>query len=138
MHARVELVGHLARQAVLGVFAAGTLVHVLATNVRRRRRDLAILKTLGFHRRQVRLAVAVQSTTTVAIALVAGVPLGIVAGRWLWSLRADELGILNEPSVPRVELMLLVLAALVLANAIAVVTGRAAANTRPMIVLRSE
>jgi ABC-type lipoprotein release transport system permease subunit len=124
--------------AVLAVFAAGTLVHVLVTAIRRRRRDFAILKTLGFNRRQVRTAVAVQSSTTVAIAMIIGLPLGIVAGRWLWSLRADELGIVNEPSLPWLALGLVVLAALVLAVGIAGIAGRSAANTRPRIVLRSE
>ena len=33
--------------------ALATLVHVLVTSVRRRRKDLAILRTLGFKKRQV-------------------------------------------------------------------------------------
>src|SRR5207253_4218419 len=38
---------------VLGLLAAATLAHLLVSGVRRRRRDLAILKTIGFDRRQV-------------------------------------------------------------------------------------
>ena len=48
----------LALAAVLGVLAVGTLAHVLLTGVRRRRRDLAVLKTLGFTRWEVRGTVA--------------------------------------------------------------------------------
>ena len=38
--------------AALAVLAVGTLAHVLLTGVRRRRRDLAVLKTLGCTRSQ--------------------------------------------------------------------------------------
>jgi predicted lysophospholipase L1 biosynthesis ABC-type transport system permease subunit len=99
--------------------------------VHRRRRDLAIIKTLGFTRGQVRTAVAAQANTTIVIALIVGIPLGTSAGRWLWTLRAHELGTVNEPSVPWTALALLILAALALANVIATLARRSAANTRP-------
>jgi hypothetical protein len=44
--------------AVLALLAAATLAHVLLTGVRRRRRDLAVLKTLGCTRSQVHGMVA--------------------------------------------------------------------------------
>ena len=68
--------------ALLGVTAIATLLHTLISSIRRRRRDLAILKVLGFERKQVRQVVAWQATTIVAIAVLIGVPLGIAAGRW--------------------------------------------------------
>ena len=49
----------------------------LTASVRRRRRDLALLKTLGFTRRQLAAAVSWQSTVPVAIGTALGVPLGI-------------------------------------------------------------
>ena len=61
---------------VLAVLAVGTLSHVLVTGVRRRRRDLAVLKALGFTRSQVRAVVAWQATALAAAALVIGVPPG--------------------------------------------------------------
>ena len=67
---------------LLGLAAAAALGHALVTSIRRRRRDLAVLKTLGFVRRQVSATVAWQATTLAVIALVLGVPLGIAAGRW--------------------------------------------------------
>lgn len=66
--------------ALLGALAAATLVHTLVTSVRCRRRDLAILKTVGFVRHQLSAAVAWQSTTITTIALMAGLPLGLIAG----------------------------------------------------------
>jgi hypothetical protein len=48
-----------ALSGLLALIAVGTLAHTLASSTRRRLRDLAVLKTLGFIRRQVRQAVAV-------------------------------------------------------------------------------
>ena len=124
--------------ALLIVVAAGTLAHTLLTGVRRRRRDLAILKTLGFVRRQVGAAVAWQSTTLAVAALLFGVPLGLAAGRWVWRVFADELGIVPQPVVPALAVLLLVPATVAVANVLAAGPGRSAAGTRPALVLRSE
>ena len=67
---------------LFGLIAIATLVHTLMTSLRRRRRDLAILKTLGFERAQVSRVVTWQATTIVSIAVVIGIPLG-VGGRSL-------------------------------------------------------
>ena len=61
---------------ILSVMAVATLAHTLTTSARRRRRDLAILKVLGFVRSQVSATVAWQSTVIAAIAVVCGVPSG--------------------------------------------------------------
>ena len=58
------------------VFAVGTLAHVLLTGVRRRRRDLALLKTLGFARSQVLGVVAWEASAFAVVALLIGLPLG--------------------------------------------------------------
>jgi ABC-type lipoprotein release transport system permease subunit len=42
----------------VGVLALATIAHLLITSVRRRRRDLAVLRTIGFTRAQVRSTVA--------------------------------------------------------------------------------
>ena len=68
--------------ALLVAVAIGALVQTLVLAVRRRRRDLAILKTLGFDRRQVLATVAWQATTFAAVGLIVGLPLGDVLGRW--------------------------------------------------------
>jgi ABC-type lipoprotein release transport system permease subunit len=110
----------------------------LVTTVRRRRRALAVLKTLGFDRRQVRATVAWQATTVVVVGLVVGIPLGLVAGRFVWGIVADELGVSSRATWPVLALVLLVLAALAAVNLIAAVPARRAAHTRPAVVLRSE
>ncbi len=123
---------------ILSLAAAAAVAHMLVTSVRRRRRDLAVLKTLGFVRRQVSATVAWQATTVVVIALVVGLPLGLAAGRWTWTLFADQLGVIPEPAVAVVASLVAVPAALVLANLVAAVPGRLAARTRPSVVLRTE
>ena len=47
--------------ASLGVLALATITHLLVTSVRRRRRDLAVLRAIGFTRGQVRTTVAGQA-----------------------------------------------------------------------------
>ncbi|MGI9032583.1 MAG: FtsX-like permease family protein [Acidimicrobiales bacterium] len=123
---------------VLALLAAASIGHALVTSVRRRRRDLAILKTLGFVRRQVSATVAWQATALVALALVIGMPLGLAFGRWGWALFTRELGIGNETVLPRTMLLLLVPVALAVSNLVAALPARAGSRIRPAAVLRAE
>jgi putative ABC transport system permease protein len=123
---------------VVALLAAATLAHTLVTSVRRRRRDLAILKTIGFSRRQVSATVAWQATALGAIAVAVGIPLGAVAGRWGWNFFAGKLGVVPVAVVPIVAVLLIVPATLAVANAMAAIPGRLAAQTRPAMVLRTE
>jgi ABC-type lipoprotein release transport system permease subunit len=66
---------------LLALLAASALAHLLVTSIRQRRRDLAVLKTLGFVRSQVSAAVAWQATTVAVVALAVGMPLGFALGR---------------------------------------------------------
>jgi ABC-type lipoprotein release transport system permease subunit len=122
----------------LALLAVATVAHALVTAVRRRRRDLALLKTLGFTRGQVSKSVAWQATTLAIIALAIGVPLGVVVGRWSWTALADDLGTVAEPVVPVLALIAALPIVALIANAVAFVPGRVAARLRPATVLRSE
>jgi FtsX-like permease family len=128
----------VALSVLLALIAAGTLAHTLASSTRRRRHDLAILKSLGFLRRQVRHAVGWQATTIAATALLIGLPTGIAGGRWAWRLFAAQLGVLPEPAIPLTAILIAIPAALALANLIAAAPARAAARTRPATILRTE
>jgi hypothetical protein len=123
---------------LLALMAIGTLAHTLVSSTRRRRRDLAILKTLGFVRPQLRGTVAWQATTLAVIALLIGLPVGIAGGRWGWRVFAGQLGVLPDTVVPLVAIFVAVPIALIVANLIAALPGRAAARTQPAIILRSE
>jgi putative ABC transport system permease protein len=123
---------------VLVLFAATTLVHTLISAVRRKRRDLAILKTLGFVRGQVRRSVGIQASTLTAIALAIGLPIGVAVGRWLWASLANELGVVSSPVVPVTSVLVAIPVALLAANLIAWLPARSAARTQAALVLRSE
>jgi ABC-type lipoprotein release transport system permease subunit len=123
--------------SVLTLLAVGTIAQTLVTSVRRRRRDLAILKAVGFVGRQVRASVAWQATAIAGAGLIVGLPLGVAAGRWAWILLAQGFSI--EPvSVISPGLLLAVPVVLLLANAVAAIPARTAARTRPAVVLRTE
>ena len=121
----------------LTLLAAGTIAHTLVTSVHRRRRDLAILKAMGFVSRQVRATVAWQASAIAATGLLIGLPLGVAAGRWAWTLLARGFAIEPVPVISALVL-LSVPAVLVMANLVAAVPARAAARTQPAVVLRTE
>jgi predicted lysophospholipase L1 biosynthesis ABC-type transport system permease subunit len=123
---------------LLAVIATAMLAHLLLSSVRRRRRDLALLKVLGFTRAQVRLTVAWQVSTLAAVALAVGLPIGIAAGRWAWTTTAHRLGVLAQPVVPLLVLALLVPMAVAVANLAAALPARLAARTRAAVVLQSD
>lgn len=124
--------------ALLGLLALATIAHALVTSVRRRRHDLAILKTLGFVRGQVFATVAWQASTLAVLAGVVGLAAGVIGGRWLWIFYATRLGLRPEPAVPLVLLIIAIPFVIALANVIAAVPGRSAARTEPALVLRTE
>jgi len=121
--------------------AAGAIVALgltLAASVRRRRHDLALLKTLGFTQRQLAATLACQASVAAVIGIVVGVPLGIALGRWLWNLFARQIYAVPQPSVPVLSVVLVALGALVLANVVAALPGRSAARTPTALLLRAE
>jgi ABC-type antimicrobial peptide transport system permease subunit len=122
----------------LALGAVAALALTLVASVRRRRREIALLKTLGFVRRQLGVAVAWQSSIAVSIGVVIGVPIGILLGRELWNLFAHEIDAVPMPSVPGLVIILIVVGALLLANAVAAIPGRMAAKTSTALVLREE
>jgi ABC-type antimicrobial peptide transport system permease subunit len=126
----------LALALALGAVVALGLT--LVASVNRRRRDLALLRTLGFKSRQLLTAVAWQASVAGAVGAVFGIPLGILAGRWLWTLFANKIYAVPRPTEPVVSLIVVALAALVLANAVAAMPGRSAARTPTAQVLRGE
>ena len=124
--------------AGLALAAVVALGLALAASVRRCRRDLALLKVMGFVQRQLAAAVAWHASITATIGIVIGVPLGIVLGRWLWTLFAEEIGAVPAPTVPVWSVVAAAAAAVVLANAAAILPGRRAARTATALVLNDE
>ena len=124
----------------LGLAAAAVLSLALTvfSLVRRRRRELALLKALGMTRSQVRAVIAWQTTLTLLIAVAVGGALGIAGGRLAWHAFAGSLGVAPIVEVP-VAALILGLVALVLAgNLLASLPAAVAARTRPGVSLRTE
>jgi hypothetical protein len=124
--------------AGLAVGAIIALALTLVASVRHRRRDLALLKALGFTPRQLTAIIAWQSTVTAVVGVIVGVPLGIVIGRQLWTVFARNINAVPDPTVPAVTVILVALGALVFANVVATIPGRIAARTPTALVLRAE
>jgi putative ABC transport system permease protein len=124
--------------ALLGLALLVALGLAIAVSVNERRRDFAVLRAMGFTRRQIRRSVLTQALTTVAIGIVIGLPVGIVAGRWAWRVFADQLGIAPDATVPILALAamtgIVVLGALVAAIRPAYI----AAHRRPAETLRAQ
>jgi FtsX-like permease family len=114
------------------------LALTLMASVRRRRRDLAIMKTLGCAKRMLAAVVAWQATVDALIGAVVGIPLGILLGRELWTLFARDINAVPQPTVPATALVLVGLGTVVVAIIAASWPGRRAATTPPGLVLRSE
>jgi ABC-type lipoprotein release transport system permease subunit len=106
--------------------AAVALGLSLAASVQRNSRDLAILRSLGFTGRQLSSAVAWHATIIVLVGLAIGIPLGVVASMRVWRGFADQLDVLPEPHSPVSLVVVAVVLALLIANAVAVVPARAA------------
>jgi predicted lysophospholipase L1 biosynthesis ABC-type transport system permease subunit len=129
----------IALAVLLAFLALVAIGHALVVGTRRRCRELAILKTLGFERRQIRYAIAWEASLFALASLVVGIPVGLVLGAALWRSVADGVGVTNTPAMPiAFFLAVLVVAAFLLLNAVAFLPARSASRLRPALALRSE
>jgi len=123
---------------VLAFGAIGALGLTLVASVRHRRRQFALLKALGLTQGQIAASVAWQASVSAVIGIALGIPIGIALGRWLWTLFADGISAVPNPTVPTLSIALVALGALVFANLVALVPGQVAARTRTSLLLRAE
>ena len=124
--------------AAMVIVALATIIHGLVTSVRRHRRDLAILKTLGLRSGQVVRVVLWQATTIALIALAVGIPVGLIAGNVAWLTFSNQLGVVPATTTSVSLVGILIPVVLITANLAAAFPGRLAARIRPALVLRSE
>jgi ABC-type lipoprotein release transport system permease subunit len=124
--------------ALVVLLGVATVGNTLVASVRQRRRELGILKTLGFVRRQLAAVIAWQATVFSLVALCVGLPVGIAFGRWSWNLVVPGIGSGSSALVPTLALFAVVPATLLVANVIAAVPGWTAAHLAPGVVMRSE
>ena len=124
----------------LGLTAGALLSLVLTvlSSVRRRRQELALLKTLGMTRTQIRAVIGWQTTVTLLIAVAVGLPLGIAAGRLAWHGFAGSLGAVPVTEVPLGVLIAGAVALAVAGNLLTSLPAAIAARTRAAALLRAQ
>lgn len=128
----------LALAVFLVLVALAAIGHALFSAARHRRRDLAIVRSFGFRRREVLISVVVQSVTWVLLGVAIGTPLGVIVGRNAWILVAESLNVAASTAVPLMALVLLAAGALLTATVMALWPGRAAALINTAEALRAE
>jgi putative ABC transport system permease protein len=128
----------VALAAMVGVLAISSLAHAVVLSARRHRRQLAVLRTLGFSRGQAAAAVRWQATVLGLAAAAVGVPVGIVAGRWGWLAVARQLGVASGPVVPLLLIAVVTITAVLVAHVVALLPAWRAARLRPADAFRVE
>jgi lipoprotein-releasing system permease protein len=148
--ANQPLFSALALERRMGLFIIGLIIAVAALNITtmlilvvvERRRDIAVLSTLGATRAGVMLLFVIEGAVVGAIGAVAGMILGLFAcviGNYfkLVSLPADVYSISNVPlNATLSETLIAALVALVLSVLATIYPARAAARLRPVEALR--
>jgi hypothetical protein len=122
----------------LALLAVGAVGHALATAVRRRAHDVAVLRALGMTQGQCRWMVVTQGSVLAVVGLLFGVPLGLATGRVVWRAVADITPLQYVSPTAAWALLIVGPAALVLANVLAAIPGRRAARLRISHILRTE
>jgi lipoprotein-releasing system permease protein len=148
--ANQPLFSALALERRMGLFIIGLIIAIAALNITtmlilvvvERRRDIAVLSTLGATRRGVMLLFVIEGAVVGAIGALAGMALGLIAcyiGNYfkLVSLPADVYSISNVPLNVRLsETVIAALVAFGLSVLATIYPARAAARLRPVEALR--
>jgi predicted lysophospholipase L1 biosynthesis ABC-type transport system permease subunit len=122
----------------LSALAVSALAYVLFVTTRARERDFAVLRALGFTRRQSRRVLTAQGSLIGVIGLLAGIPIGVAIGRFAWSWIAEQVPLQESSPLALIATIVLIPVALVLANVVAVIPARRAARVRPAEILHTE
>jgi ABC-type antimicrobial peptide transport system permease subunit len=124
--------------AVLAALALLTVGHVMLTSMRGRRRDLAILRSLGADRSWITRAVHWQATVLTVLPVVVGIPLGIVIGRVVFVAFADSMGAVNDAAIPLLSIAVGAVAVVAVANGVAAMVSQRTRRREPALLLQSE
>lgn len=136
----LDRVGDLPRLSAGVMLAVGIAmtIHALAVVGRRSRRSLAVLRAMGATRRQVMGFLLGQAAYIVVAASVLGVGLGVLAGRALWRIVADALGVVPEAHTSGISAAAAVAALATIAIAVAAVPSWRAARRPAAAALRAD
>lgn len=124
--------------ALIAAMAASAMINSLLSVLAHRRRETAVLRSLGFTRRQVVTAALTSGGALVGAAAVLGVPLGVITARWGWTLVQHRLAIESAADVPALAVAAVVVTSIVLALLAAVGPGLIAARVHPAETLAAK
>jgi ABC-type lipoprotein release transport system permease subunit len=121
--------------ALLGSLA---MLHALVVSARLRRIELATFRALGALPRDARNAMRWQGSFTAATAVAIGLPLGLVAGQWLWRSIAERNNVVAVVDTPWPVLAVFAAAVVGAALVLAAWPAWNAGRRRPAHDLRAE
>ncbi|MGQ0433694.1 MAG: FtsX-like permease family protein [Microthrixaceae bacterium] len=133
---RVSSLPEWSAAAMVAVGVAMT-IHALVLVARRSRRAVAVLRSIGATRRQAARCLFTQATVIVGVAVVVGLVLGLVAGRAVWQLFANELGVVPTPQPDLGATASAVTGLIALALVVASVPSWLTARRPPAVALRA-
>jgi FtsX-like permease family len=113
--------------AIVGLLAVAALAHAIVTLAHAHQRSLAVLRALGCTRQQIEEALASAAIAIVAIGIVVGVPIGLVAQHVIWSTLEANIGF-SSPWFTSVIPIVVVGGALPIAATVGATQGRAASK----------
>jgi hypothetical protein len=122
---------------LFAVVSMGVAAVLVAGVTRGRRRDLAVLRALGFSNRQLRRSAVWQASCQVLLPAAVGIPLGVLVGQRVWKDYAESIGIVPSGAIGWPALLAFLAVALLLANAVALVVAHRVAR-HPAPALRAE
>jgi len=134
---RIRLLPMLLLAGLL-VLGAAAITHVLLVSITGHRRDVAVLRGIGFTRRQSGVAVMVQATFLAVAACALGIPIGLLLGRIAWAEIAANLYVVPRPIAPAPHVVLLAVLLAGVANLASVVPAMRAIRLRPATVLHTD
>lgn len=120
---------------VIGALALAALAHALVVSIRGRQHELAVLRSLGFTRRQVAASVRWQAITIGVASLTLGIPGGMLLGRWVWRLLSSNIGLSAAPVSELWPLVVVGVGVISVTVLLSVVPGWRALRTRPSVAL---
>jgi ABC-type antimicrobial peptide transport system permease subunit len=124
--------------AFFALIAVIALANAAGTAVVRRRRDIAVLRAIGFTPRQSGRVLFGMMTTIAVVGVAVGVPFGLLVGRLLWRTVADGIHVGPNVSPPFAAMAIASVGAIVLANLVGIVPAALAARRTAATDLRAE
>ncbi|MEO6124138.1 MAG: FtsX-like permease family protein [Ilumatobacteraceae bacterium] len=117
--------------ALLGGLSLLTIVNVTVSLIHSRRRDLAILRSLGADGGWLTRAIHWQASLYILIPALAGTALGVILGRQVFVVFADGIGSIDDAKIPLSLTVAVLIGCVIIANFAALIPGRAARRANP-------